>query len=365
MLNWTTAKGRGVLAKVTAATVALGAASAWAQPPYRLTPLVSDIPGVAPNTDGNLVNAWGVAFNPMGFAWVADNGTGVATLYDGHGTPNALIVNIPSDQPDVNGAPTGIVFSGGNDFEVTNGTATAPARFIFATENGVISGWAPQVDLTHAIAAAGDVEHGAVYKGLALGDSLLFATDFHNAKVDVFDGSFGPVKLAGGAFSDPHLPAHFAPFGIQVIDGNVFVTFAMQDAAAHDDVKGRGLGAIDVFDQSGHLLSRVAAGGKLNAPWGIARSPSNFGKHSNQLLVGNFGDGRINTFEIKNGQWKSDGQLIGQRGGPITIDGLWGISFGNGLLNQPTNTLFAAAGPDGENHGFYGRIDPPSNGNGH
>src|SRR5581483_6537522 len=173
----------------------------------------------------------GLAFNPTGFAWVADNGTGVSTLYDGNGNPQSLVVAIPSPTEGEAGAPTGIVFSGGSDFVVSNadGSASGPARFLFATEEGVIAGWSPQVDMTHALVAVDNSKSEAIYKGLALGAGRLFATDFHNARVDVFDGSFQPVTTAGN-FSDPHLPAHLAPFGIAFIDGKVFVTFAMQDA---------------------------------------------------------------------------------------------------------------------------------------
>lgn len=320
---------------------------------YRVTHLVSDGNIPAPNTDANLVNGWGIAFNPMGFVWVADNGTGFATLYDGHGVPQSLVVAIPSPTEGEPGNPTGIVFSGGSDFVVTNGSASGPARFIFATEDGLIAGWSPQVDMTHAVVAVPVPDRGPVYKGLALGGARLFATDFHNASVDVFDGNFQPVNTPGH-FSDSHLPAHFAPFGVAFLNGKVFVTFAKQDADAHDEVDGPGLGAIDEFDTDGHLLRRVAHGGQLNAPWGITIAPSNFGEHSGQMLVGNFGDGRINTFDVHN--FGHRGQLRRHDGQPIVIDGLWGMEFGNGLNDQPTNALFFAAGPHHENDGVYGKV---------
>jgi uncharacterized protein (TIGR03118 family) len=320
---------------------------------YRVSNLVSDGNIPAPNTDSNLVNGWGVAFNPTGFVWVADNGTGLATLYDGHGVPQSLVVAVPATADGQPGAPTGIVFSGGSDFVVTNGSASGPSRFIFATEDGVIDGWSPQVDLTHAIIAVPKPSDGPIYKGVALGNDRLFATDFHNAKVDVFDGNFQPVNTSG-KFTDSHLPAHFAPFGVAFLNNKVFVTFAMQDADAHDEVDAPGLGAIDEFDTDGNLIRRIAHGGALNAPWGITISPADFGEHSNELLVGNFGDGRINTFDTHN--FGHRGQLRRRDGLPIVIHGLWGMAFGNGLNDQPTNAMFFAAGPHHENDGVYGKV---------
>jgi uncharacterized protein (TIGR03118 family) len=200
---------------------------------------------------------------------------------------------------------------------------------------------------------------GAVYKGLALGASgtgaLLYATDFHNAKVDVFDGSFHPVTLSAGAFRDPALPRGYAPFGIQAINGDIYVSYAKQDAAREDDVPGPGFGFVSVFDPVGHFLRRLITRGELNAPWGMALAPASFGRFGNRLLVGNFGDGAINAYDLDTGHF--DGPLRGEHGKPIRIDGLWGIAFGNGLQHQPTNTLFFASGPQDEKHGLYGRLD--------
>jgi uncharacterized protein (TIGR03118 family) len=336
---------------------------------YIQTNLVSDVPGAAAHTDANLVNAWGVAFNPAGFVWVADAETGVSTLYDGSGVPspqqNPLIVEIPSPVAGERGHPTGIVFSGGTDFLVSNGGAPAPARFIFATEEGTLAAWAPQVDFTHALQVVNNAAGGASYKGLALGNGRLFAADFHNGRVDVFDGAFAPVATVGG-FAAPALPEGFAPFGVAFLEGKVFVTYALQDEDGEEEVTGRGLGAVDMFDSDGRLLMRVATGGKLNAPWGLAVAPANFGEHSGRLLVGNFGDGRINAYELRGSRFEWRGQLRGSRG-PIAIDGLWGLAFGNGVSGQPTNTLFFAAGPADETHGLYGRIDvaPRGGGPGH
>jgi uncharacterized protein (TIGR03118 family) len=318
------------------------------------------------HTVPNLVNAWGVAFNPFGPVWVADNGTGVSTLYDGNGIAQSLVVQIPSPGNDAGGGnPTGIVFNGSPGFVVSKGTASGPSRFIFATEDGLIAGWAPTVDATHAVRVIDNsTSTGAVYKGLALSaggnGSLLYAADFHNRKIDVFDSSFHPVALPVGAFTDPAVPSIGAPFGIQAINGNIYVSYAKPDAAQHDDEKGVGLGLINVFDPNGVLLRRIVAVDspsrqQLNAPWGMALAPAGFGKFSNRLLVGNFGDGRINAFDLATGEFV--GQLEAANGVPIQIDGLWGLAFGNGFLNQSVNTLFFAAGPDGEQHGLYGRLD--------
>ncbi len=329
---------------------------------YRQHNLVSDGGVPAPHVDPNLKNGWGVAFNPNGFVWVADNGTGKATLYDGNGVPQSLVVTIPGPGG-TQGAPTGIVFSSSNDFVVTKGSVSGPSRFIFATEDGTISGWAPNVDLTHAILVVDSSASNAVYKGLALAangnGNFLYAADFHNGKVAVFDNTFHPATLPGN-FSDPNLPPGFAPFGIQNLNGNLYVTYAKQNAERHDDVAGPGLGFVNVFNANGQLIRRLASRGPLNAPWGLALAPADFGIFSNALLVGNFGDGRISAFDLPTGNFL--GQMKGADGKRLFTDGLWGIAFGNGLLNQPTNVLFFAAGPNGESDGLYGRIDPSNNG---
>jgi uncharacterized protein (TIGR03118 family) len=222
----------------------------------------------------------------------------------------------------------------------------------------VIAGWAPNVDLTHAILAVDGSAHGANYKGLALGadgTQRIYATDFHNARVDVFDSSFQPVALPAGAFHDAGIPRGFAPFGIQAIGGDIYVTYAKQDASQSDEVTGPGLGYVDAYTPGGRLIRRVATRGALNAPWGIALAPAQFGRFSNALLIGNFGDGRINAFEPVFGF--PMGSLRGKDYRPIRIDGLWGMQFGNGLHDQPVNTLFFASGPDDEEHGLYGRLD--------
>jgi uncharacterized protein (TIGR03118 family) len=327
---------------------------------YHQRNLVSDSAAVrAENRDPNLVNAWGLAFNPFAVAWVADNGTGVATLYDGEGKPQTLVVTIPPATAGGTGNPTGITFYGGPGFVVSKGNVSGPSRFLFASEDGGIAGWAPTVDRSNAIRVIDNSATGTVYKGLTVSgngrEALLYATDFHNGKVDVFDSTFKPVILPGKPFNDPRLPAGFAPFGLQAINGDIYVTYAKQDADRHDDVAGRGFGFISVFDPNGRFLRRVASEGALNAPWGLALAPASFGRFSNRLLVSNFGDGRINAYDLASGKWV--GRLKGENHKPIRIDGLWGIAFGNGLSNQPIDTLFFTAGPADEQHGLYGRLD--------
>jgi uncharacterized protein (TIGR03118 family) len=338
-----------------------GSSSSSASPPvqssFAATALVSDGAVPAAHTDANLKNPWGVAFNPKGFVWVADNGTNVATLYDGNGVPQSLVVTIP-DGKNGSASPTGIVFNGTQSFRVTENGKSGVAAFIFTGEGGTITAWAPAVGPTNAFVMYDDGAGGAVYKGLALAamnnGNFLYATDFHNNKIDVFDTSFTKVSMPG-AFTDPAIPAGFAPFGIQAIGSNLFVTYAMQDSAKHDDVAGAGLGIVDVYDTAGNLKQRFATGGPLNAPWGIAQAPGNFGSMSGAILIGNFGDGMINAFNASSGQ--SMGPVKGPNGSPIVEPGVWGIAFGNDLSNQPSSTLFFAAGPNDEADGVYGRID--------
>jgi uncharacterized protein (TIGR03118 family) len=329
---------------------------------YSVHNLVSDGFVPADHTDPDLVNAWGIVFAPNAPVWVNDNGTGLSTLYDGNGVKQALVVTIP---PPTGGTPpslpTGIVSSAAG-FVVTKGALSGASRFIFASLRGTISGWAPNVNPTNAIIAVDRSSEGAIYTGLALAGNgtgnFLYAADFHNNRIDVFDSSFHLATLSG-SFSDPRLPNGYAPFGIQNILGNLYVAYAKQDAAAQRDVPGPGFGFVDVFDANGHLIRRFASRGRLNAPWGVALAPADFGRFSNRLLVGNFGDGRINAFDLQNGE--PEGRLRTADGRAITIDGLWGIAFGNGVLNQPTNTLFFAAGPAEETHGLYGRIEAVQN----
>ncbi|MGH8499068.1 MAG: TIGR03118 family protein, partial [Methylococcales bacterium] len=263
------------------------------------------------------------------------------------------------------GDPTGIVFSSSNDFNVTPNN---PARFIFANESGVLAAWAPTVDLHNAIAVGGTTPDNEppIYKGLALAGNgtnhFLYATDFHNAKVQVFDNTFNwinPTTTLGCNFSDPTIPAGFAPFGIQNINGVLYLSYAKQDADKKDDVADPGHGYVNIFDANGCLIRRFASRGPLNSPWGIALAPANFGKHGDRLLIGNFGDGAINSFGLEGGEFR--GRLRNQNGAKILIDGLWGLAFGNGVLSQPTNTLFFTAGPNHEANGLYGKLEAVKN----
>jgi uncharacterized protein (TIGR03118 family) len=333
---------------------------------YQATPLVSDTGQGGVTKDANLVNGWGIAFNPTGAVWVSDNGSGKSTLYLGTGATVPLVVTIPAGAASgsVAGSPTGIIYNDSTGFIVTKavsasggGTTTlsGAATFVFATEDGVIAGWSPAVDLLNARIAVDNSAQGAVYKGLAIAGNgaglQLYATDFRNRRVDVFDATFTPVKKAG-AFEDPRLPADYAPFGIQNINGDLYVTYAKQDAARHDDVAFEGAGYVDVYDSSGTLIRRFAEKGALDAPWGIALAPASFGRFGGALLVGNFGDGIINAYDSRTGAHL--GRLEEKDGKAIVLKGLWGIAFGNGLDSQPTNALFYAAGPDEESHGGYG-----------
>jgi uncharacterized protein (TIGR03118 family) len=327
---------------------------------YVVTPLVSDLPG-APVQDTNLKNAWGVAFSPAGSPfWVADNATGQSTLYEGDGTifniTGATPVKIPGPSGPGTGTPTGIVWNPSAAFLVP-GTATQ-AAFIFDTEDGTISAWARGLATPdQAVLAA--TTPGAVYKGLAFGvnkdGAFLFATNFRAGTIDVFDHNYMSFTASGG-FADPKIPAGYAPFGIQNINGNLFVTYAKQDAAKHDDAAGPGRGFVDVFDTDGHLLRRLASRGALNSPWGVARASFAFGKFSDDILIGNFGDGRINVVS-------SDGSSLEPirdgKGKPITIDGLWTLTLGGGMKSSPS-TLYFTAGPNGESDGLFGTITPVS-----
>lgn len=326
---------------------------------YTVTNLVSDTVGGAPNMDANLVNGWGIAFGPTSFVWVADNHSSKSTLYDGNGVPQSLVVSIPAGQAG-DASPTGIVFNGSTDFMVSQGGKSGVARFIWVGEAGVLAGWSPAVNPTTAVTMYDGAPWNKVYKGLAIaqmaGANRLYAADFHNRHVDVFDGNFQLVAAPGG-FVDPNLPAGYSPFGIQAIGDRIYVAFAMTQAGSDDEMAGPGLGVLDVFDTSGMLIRRlVDPGGPLNAPWGIALAPAGFGPFSEALLVGNFGDGHILAFEPHSGAQR--GMLRTAGGDPVQIAGLWGIAFGNGQHDQPMDTLFFAAGPGDEAHGLYGRIDP-------
>jgi uncharacterized protein (TIGR03118 family) len=370
---------------VLAAGITIGHAAA--DDAYVVTPLVSNLAGAAPKVDGVLQNAWGIAFSPAGSPfWINDNATGCSTLYDGEGTKvttlqvaiplpgnvipagacHPVLPNYPPNPTPA--APTGIVWNPSSAFLVP-GTNT-PAVFIFATEDGTISAWAGGVNPANNAVIAVDnssnpsAASGAVYKGLVFGvnakGGFLFATNFRSARIDVFgpngsDGLFTPATTDGG-FADPNIPAGYAPFGIANIDGDLFVTYAKQDKLKHDDDAGRGRGFVDVFDTDGHLLRRFASRGTLDSPWGITRASFAFGRFSGKILIGNFGDGRINVFD-------NDGRFVDQLenefGNPLAIDGLWTLTLGGGRNSSP-DTLYFSAGPNKETNGLFGIIAPAS-----
>ncbi len=339
---------------------------------YQQTNLVSDLPNIAKFQDPNLLNPWGLSHGPTTPWWVSDNGAGVSTLYNGGGQAfppppiSPLVVTIPPPAGSPAGttaAPTGNVFNGTSGFVVSENGISGPSLFIFATEDGTISGWNRNVDATHAIREIdrSTVGAGAVYKGLAIASlasgTFIYATNFRFGTVEMFNSSF---KLVG-SFTDPKLANTcplpnqcYAPFGIQNIGGKLFVTFALQNAEKHDDVSGPAHGFVDVFDTSGNLMQRLILHGRLNSPWGLALTPADFGRFSNALLVGNFGDGRINAYDLNTGEFL--GQLRDQANTPITIDGLWALGFGNDANAGQHNELFFTAGINDEADGLFGKI---------
>ena len=307
-----------------------------------------------PSPDADLVNAWGLSRGPTSPWWVADNGTDLSTLYLADGSKQALRVAIPG------GAPTGTVFNPQNLSGDFNGDL-----FLFAGETGIITAWRGALGGTAEI-GNDDFEGEAVFKGLAIGTAdvgdgaqqYLYATDFHNGQVDVFDRTFA-AQSWDGAFVDPMLPKGYAPFGIQTLNGMVLVTFAKTQAGSDDEAAGQGRGIVDSFATDGSFLGRVATHGLLNAPWGLAWAPDNFGRFSGDLLVGNFGDGKVIAFRWNGQAWHQDGQLRGANDEPIVVDGLWAIAFGGGqdvVKDGPANTLFFTAGPNEEEGGAFGTI---------
>jgi uncharacterized protein (TIGR03118 family) len=342
-----------VVVAVVLVGVAAGVSTAATSNSYLVHNLVSDQAGVADHMDPNLVNAWGLAALPTSPWWVADNGMNVSTLYTADGTAQSLVVSVPN-------APTGVVANSTSDFALSMGGKSGPALFIFDTEEGAILGWNLSGVPTQAVVAVPSAG-GAVFKGLAIASTgsgeRLYATDFHNGRVDVFDGNFAQLNTPG-AFVDPGIATGYAPFGIQNIGGAIFVTYAKQDAARHDDVPGQGHGFVDEFDTNGALLQRVATHGQLNSPWGLAAAPASFGRFGGDLLVGNFGDGQINALrQLPSGNYEHAGQLRNTDGKTLTIDGLWSLQFGHGAVkNGPIDTLFFTAGPDGESHGLFGTV---------
>lgn len=339
------------------------AAPAGSASTYLAHNLVSDLPNTADFQDKNLVNPWGVATSATSPFWIGNNGTGTSTIYSTNGTPSTLVVQIPTPTGPTGGAVSGVISNATTSFNVTAGSNTKPASFIFCTEDGTISGWSSTVNATNAIIAVDMSASGAVFKGCIAGGTstapVLYATDFHNGVVDMFDGNFKPIS-SSTAFVDKTIPAGFAPFGIWASTAGIYVSYAKQDDEKHDDVSGPGNGYIDLFDPSGTFLSRFISQGKLNSPWGMAIAPSTFGTFGGAFLAANFGDGTINAFDPTTGA--SLGTLMDNTGNPITFPGIWGLFFGNGGRGGDRATLYFTAGIGGpygeeaESHGLFGSI---------
>lgn len=341
-------------AVLVCSTAALLASVAPASADLLQTNLVSDIPGLARVTDPSLVNSWGLASSASSPWWVADNGTGVSTLYNGNtGAKIPLTVTIPTTAAGTPpSTPTGAVFNNTPGFSLPTG---GKALFIFVNEDGAVSAWNGAQGTT---AVRMQDLPNSVFKGLAIGSvggaNFLYANDFAARQVHVFDTNFNTASVSGN-FTDPNVPAGFAPFGIRNLGGKIYVTWAL--SGGHDEIDGPGLGYVDVFDTNGNLLNTVASGGTLNAPWGLAIAPSNFGEFSDDLLIGNFGDGHINAYDPNT--YAFLGQLTDEQGNPIAIDGLWDLGVGNGMAGGPTSSLFFTAGPNGEGDGLFGMLHVP------
>jgi uncharacterized protein (TIGR03118 family) len=342
--------------------------------------LVSDKVGVVATTttiDANLSNPWGLAIAPGLPFWVADNNSNLSTLYSGKGAiqtdsitgDNDVGIAIPASAAGVPANPTGQVYNGGGGFLIPTSAGQESALFIFDGEGGTIAAWANGSGATAVTAFDDGVANGAnhaVYKGLAIGTvngaTFLYATDLHNNKVDVFDTNFTKPAAMQGKFVDPTIPSGFVPFGIAALNGQLYVSYAMQDAAKHDEMTGANLGYVDVFDFSGNFVSRFASAGALNAPWGMAVAPAGFGPLAGDLLIGNFGDGKVNIF-ASNGTAlaTSMGPLTVTNGGTFALPGLWSLVFGNGDPDKPLTTLFYTAGFADQTDGVFGSISITTN----
>jgi len=345
-----------------AGLLAASAAPVSADTLFNQLNLVSDIPGLAHVTDPNLVNSWGISESSTSPFWISDNGTGLSTLYHVPGTGPLsvsivpLVVTIPGAVTGTPSAPTGQVFNslaGSGAFKLNNGN---PAAFLFDSEDGAISGWNGGTSAEIKV----NNTPGAVYKGLAISDfksgalnGTIYATNFRAGTIDAFDSSFNPTLM--GDFVDPNLPAGYAPFNDRVFGNDLYVTYAVQDADKHDDVAGPGNGIVDVFNVDGAFERRlIDNGGALNSPWGLEMAPSSFGQFAGDLLVGNFGDGKINIYNPTTGAWIDT--LNGPNGDPLVIDGLWALTIGNGGSGGSLNALYFTAGPNGEGDGLFGTL---------
>ncbi len=348
-----------------------GAAGQIATQHYQVTKLTANLSGGAPVTDPNLVNPWGLSRSSAGPWWVSDNGTGLSTLYSGSGSTIPLVVKIPPADPakTPTGSPTGTIFNGGTSFQLTPGN---PAAFLFVTEDGTISGWSPKVNPGSAVIVV-NTKGKSSFKGATIANvsgqeqnheqhqepdqeqtSYLYAADFLKGRIQVYDSNFNHVTHMEESFEDDDLPYGFAPFNIQNIGGNLYVTYALQDGTKLNEVDGPGLGYVNVFSPNGRLLHHLAHGSYFNAPWGLAQASSDFGKFSHDILVGQFGSGEILAFNSLTGAF--DGTLNDQTNAPLKIDGLWALVFGNNGNSGPATSLYFAAGTNHEQGGTLGAI---------
>ena len=348
------------ISSIALAALAVSTGTLRADNSYVQTNLVSDVSGTAARTDSRIVNAWGIDYGPGGPWWVNTNGTGLSIVLDAKGNPypaaTPIVVTVPPP-PGQQGPskPTSVVFNSTSDFKLD---ATNKSVFLFATEDGTISGWNSTVNGGAPVVKINN-SGNAIYKGAAIGQisgkSALYAANFHQNRVEVYDASFNPITtLRATAFRDAQIPSGFAPFNVQSIAGDILVAYAKQDQDAEDDVAGDGLGYVDVFTTQGVLVLRLQHGKWMNAPWGFALAPGNFGRLSGRLLVGQFGSGQIAAFSTRTGAF--EGFMRGPHGKVVQIDGLWGLKFGDGGVAGPRNVLYFAAGINDEKHGLFGAI---------
>jgi len=355
------------LRKFAPLALVFGAASLCPAQQYQQTNLVSDQSGVAAQTDPNLVNPWGLSRSSGSPWWASDNGTGLSTLYDGSGNAKSLVVTVPAGNPNVSsmGTPTGTLFNGTSGFALASGK---PALFLFVTQDGTISGWNPGVNATSAVIEVNtwgaSAFTGAAFATLPIPNgsqsTFMYVADFRKRRIQVYDSSFHHVSLMEELFDDDSLPRGFAPFNIQNIGGELYVAYARQDADKNNATGGAGMGFVDVFSPFGFFHRRLESGWWMNAPWGMAMAPGDFGIYSHDLLVGQFGSGNIAVFDPVTGAFKD--LLRDANNNPITIGGLWDISFGSGAAASGSATaLYFSAGPDGGTHGLFGDITPIQN----
>ncbi len=343
---------------LSAALSILTALPALAANAYIQHNLAADTPGIADFTDPNLINPWGLAISSSSPFWMSLNGTGLAVVYGGTGSPSSTRVQVPpgaATTGTTKGPITGQIANTASAFAVQTGRN---ANFLFCTEDGTVSGWNAQADATHAIIKVDNSSKGAVYMGCTLGGTTaapqLYVANFNSGQIEVYDGNFAPVTLAAGAFTDPSIPTGYAPFNIWTLNGKLYVPYAKQDASAKEPVAGIGNGFVDVYNMDGTLSSSLAPGAPLNAPWGVAIAPPNFGDFSGMVLVGNFGNGRINVYNPTTGA--SLGPLQDTQGNAIAISGLWALQVGNGRSGGDANAVYFTAGPGGEQHGLFGLL---------